>query len=84
MWVFADSSNGYFVDVDVYVGRASDGVTRQHGLGERGSHRSLPTEATGFSATIFSHHLLYLMSSTLKGCMLAAQFAVIDATTRWR
>ena len=33
MWVVADSSNGYFLDVDVYVGRASDGVTTEHGLG---------------------------------------------------
>jgi len=27
VWVVADSSNGYFLDVDVYVGKASDGVT---------------------------------------------------------
>ena len=35
VWVVADSSNGYFLDVDVYVGRASDGVTTEHGLGEK-------------------------------------------------
>ena len=35
MWVVADSCNGYFLDVDVYVGRASDGVTTEHGLGEK-------------------------------------------------
>ena len=35
VWVTADSSNDYFLDVDVYVGRASDGVTTEHGLGAR-------------------------------------------------
>ena len=35
VWVVADSSNGYFLDIDVYVGKASDGVTTEHGLGER-------------------------------------------------
>ena len=33
--VVADSKNGYFLDVDVYVGRPSDGVSTEHGLGER-------------------------------------------------
>ena len=31
VWVVADSSNGYFLDIDVYVGKASDGVTTEHG-----------------------------------------------------
>ena len=35
VWVLADSTNGYFLDVDVYIGRASDGVTTECGLGER-------------------------------------------------
>ena len=35
MWVVADSENGYFLDIDVYVGRASDGITTEHGLGAR-------------------------------------------------
>ena len=35
VWVVADSDNGYFLDVDVYVGRPSDGVTTEHGLGPR-------------------------------------------------
>ena len=35
VWVLADSSNGYFLDTNVYVGRPSDGVTTEHGLGER-------------------------------------------------
>ena len=35
VWVVADSENGYFLDVDVYVGRGSDGVTTEHGLGAR-------------------------------------------------
>ena len=35
VWVVADSENGYFLDVDVYVGRPSDGVSTEHGLGER-------------------------------------------------
>ena len=35
VWVVADSENGYFLDVDVYVGRPSDGVTTEHGLGAR-------------------------------------------------
>ena len=34
-WVVADISNGYFLDIDVYTGRPSDGVTTEHGLGER-------------------------------------------------
>ena len=35
VWVVADSCNGNFldVDVDVYVGHPSDGVTTEHGLG---------------------------------------------------
>ena len=35
VWVVADISNGYFLDIDVYTGRPSDGVTTEHGLGER-------------------------------------------------
>ena len=35
VWVVADSSNGYFLDVDVYTGKPSDGVTTERGLGER-------------------------------------------------
>ena len=35
VWVVADSSKGFFLDVDVYVGRPSDGNTTEHGLGER-------------------------------------------------
>ena len=35
MWVVADSSNGFFLDVDVYVGKPSDGDSTEHGLGER-------------------------------------------------
>ena len=33
MWVIAESSTGYFFDVQVYVGR--EGNTSEHGLGER-------------------------------------------------
>ena len=35
VWVLADSNNGYFLDVDVYVGKPSDGITTEHGLGAR-------------------------------------------------
>ena len=35
VWVVADSMNSYFLDVDVYVGRPSDGVSTEYGLGER-------------------------------------------------
>jgi hypothetical protein len=35
VWVVADSENGYFLDVDVYVGKVSGGVTTGHGLGAR-------------------------------------------------
>ena len=35
VWVVADSENGYFWDVDVYVGRPSSGVSTDHGLGAR-------------------------------------------------
>jgi len=35
VWVLADGRNGFFVDMEVYVGKASDGVTTEHGLGER-------------------------------------------------
>jgi hypothetical protein len=34
IWVAADT-NGYFLDLQVYVGKAADGVTTEHGLGER-------------------------------------------------
>ena len=46
VWVVADSSNGYFLDVDVYIGKASDGVTTEHGLGESCSttHRAIQTQ----------------------------------------
>ena len=30
VWVLADSDNGYFVDVDVYVGRSSDETIEQN------------------------------------------------------
>ena len=33
LWVVADSTNGYFLDVQVYVGR--EGGATEHGLGER-------------------------------------------------
>ena len=33
VWVIAVSSTGYFLDVQVYVGR--EGNTSEHGLGER-------------------------------------------------
>ena len=35
VWVVADSENGYFLDINVYVGRPSDGVSTEHGLGAR-------------------------------------------------
>ena len=35
VWVVADSENDYFLDVDVYVGRPSDGVRSEQGLGAR-------------------------------------------------
>ena len=35
VWVVADSENGYFLDMDVYVGRPSDGVRTERGLGAR-------------------------------------------------
>ena len=34
VWVIADSENGYFLDVDVYVSRPSDGDNTERGLGE--------------------------------------------------
>ena len=34
VWVVADSHNGYFLDLEVYVGKPSDGDTSDHGLGE--------------------------------------------------
>ena len=34
VWVRADAVNGFCCDFDVYVGKASDGVTREVGLGE--------------------------------------------------
>ena len=34
IWVAADT-NGYFLDLQVFVGKAADGVTTEHGLGER-------------------------------------------------
>ena len=35
VWVIANSCNGFFLDVEVYVGKPSDGVTTEIGLGER-------------------------------------------------
>ena len=35
VWVIADSKNSYFLDVDIYVGRPSDGDNTERGLGER-------------------------------------------------
>ena len=35
VWVVADSENGYFLDMDVYVGQACDGVRTERGLGAR-------------------------------------------------
>ena len=35
VWVFADSENGYFLDLDVYIGRPSDGISTEHRLGAR-------------------------------------------------
>ncbi len=31
----ADACNGYFCDFEVYVGKAEDSITVEHGLGER-------------------------------------------------
>ena len=33
VWVVADGSNGYFLDLQVYVGKEGEAV--EHGLGER-------------------------------------------------
>ena len=35
VWVRADAVTGYFCDFDVYVGKPSDGVSTDSGLGER-------------------------------------------------
>ena len=35
VWVRADAVTGYFCDLDVYVGKPSDGTTTEVGLGER-------------------------------------------------
>ncbi len=35
VWVIADSSNGYFLDLNVYVGKPSDGQGTEQGLGEK-------------------------------------------------
>ena len=35
VWVLADGTNGFFVDMEVYMGKTSDGDTTEHGLGER-------------------------------------------------
>ena len=35
VWVVADGTNGFFMDIEVYVGRPSDRDTTEHGLGER-------------------------------------------------
>ena len=35
VWVRADAVTGYFCDLEVYVGKPSDGVTAEVGLGER-------------------------------------------------
>ena len=44
--VVADSSSAYSLDVDMYVGKASDGVTTEHGLSEScsTSHRAVQTQ----------------------------------------
>ena len=35
VWVRADSVTGYFCDLDIYIGKPSDGTTTKVGLGER-------------------------------------------------
>ena len=35
VWVRADSVTGYFCDLDIYIGKPSDGTTTEVGLGER-------------------------------------------------
>ena len=35
VWVVADGMNGFFMDMEVYVGRPSDGDTTEHGPGKR-------------------------------------------------
>ena len=35
VWVRADAVSGYFCDIDVYVGKPSDGTSSETGLGER-------------------------------------------------
>ena len=61
VWVVADSENGYFLDMDVYVGRPSDGVRIEHGLGARVILRNFATRVTRFSVTTT---FLLLNSST--------------------
>ena len=79
MWVVADSSNGYFLDVDVYVGRPSDGVTTEHGLGERvvlQLTEQYSHKITGCSVTIFFLHLRSSMNFFHKGCTHVVQCAL--------
>ena len=35
VWVRADAVTGYFCDIEVYVGKPSDGTTSESGLGDR-------------------------------------------------
>ena len=35
MWVRADAVTGYFCDIEVYVGKPSDGTISETGVGER-------------------------------------------------
>ena len=60
VWVLAESSTGYFLDLQVYVGKEGSGT--EHGLGERvvlDLTEKYRGEAHRIFVTISSHHLLY-------------------------
>jgi len=76
VWMIADSCNGLFLDVEVYVGKPSDGMTSEIGLGERvvlqmsepfrGQHFHI------FCDNFFTSPNLFLELHS-RGCMRVAQ-----------
>ena len=83
VWVVADSLNGYFLYVDVYTGKPSDGVTTERGLGERVvlhltehyRHKNHQVFCDNFFLCLHS-----LMNCWYMGCMLAALFTAIGVS----
>ena len=77
VWMIADSCNGFFLDMEGYVGKPSDGVTSEIGLGKRVVLQlSKPFRGQHFHIFISPNLFLELYSRGLNACGTVRQDSI--------